>query len=151
MVALYSRKKIEFGSWLMTVNSSGVRTVDLREIFVCCVRWTPKRCQQQKPAWESIFGLYWRYQRHYTSSGLVHTVSSILKPSHYFLWTNQADYVPAEGGTEAEIGQETGVAGGDDGNWDESLHQTVESVFKPLVVEGVVERGDEGHHVFGNG
>ena len=80
-----------------------------------------------------------------------HTVSSTLKPSHYFLWTNQADYVPAEGGTEDEIGQEIGVSGADDGDCGELLYQTVESVFKPLVVEGVVERGDEGHHVLGNG
>ena len=80
-----------------------------------------------------------------------HPASPFLKPPHYFPGTQEADQVPAEGGAEAEVGQEVGVAGGDEGDVREASHQAVQSVFEPQKAEGVVIGGDHLHHVGGEG
>ena len=109
-----------------------------------------------------VFTLHNRDQRRalclgYTGSSEVtrvdlarrHPASPLLKPPHYFYRTQEADQVPAEGGAEAEVGQEVGVAGADEGEFGKARHQAVESVFEAQEAESVVVGRDHLHGVGG--
>ena len=61
-----------------------------------------------------------------------HTCVPLLKPTRYFLWKKRADYVSAEGGAGAALGQEVGVVGGDEDDFEEALLQAGSQCSNPI-------------------